>query len=59
MEMKESFWVPCPVCGSKTKTKVYEDTILLKFPLFCPICKNITTIDIIKLKMTLSEEPDI
>ena len=59
MEMKESFWVTCPVCGSKTKTKVYEDTILLKFPLFCPVCKNITTIDIIKLNMSLSKEPDV
>ena len=57
--MKESFWVTCPVCGSKTKTKVYEDTILLKFPLFCPVCKNITTIDIIKLNMSLSKEPDV
>lgn len=51
-------WVPCPVCGSKTKMKVYPDTVLLKFPLFCAKCKKETRIDLVKLKVVLSKEPD-
>ena len=26
--------------GSKTRTKVYEETVLLNFPLYCPKCKK-------------------
>ena len=53
-----SMWILCPVCGSKTRTKVYEDSVLLRFPLFCPKCKKETPINVVKLKMTLSDEPD-
>lgn len=35
-----SHWVLCPVCGGKTRTKLYEDTVLENFPLFCPKCKR-------------------
>lgn len=35
-----SRWIRCPVCGSKTRTKVYDDTVLIKFPLYCPKCKK-------------------
>ena len=52
---KESFWVHCPVCRAKTRTKVYFDTVLIKFPLFCPKCKNETLIDVVQLKMVPSE----
>lgn len=55
----DSRWVPCPVCGSKTRTKVYEDTVLIKFPLYCHKCKQETKIDLVKLKMVLSAEPDV
>ena len=37
-----SLWVPCPICNSKTRTKVYEDSVLINFPLFCPKCKKNT-----------------
>lgn len=53
-----SMWILCPVCGSKTRTKVYEDSVLLRFPLFCPKCKRETSINVVKLKMKLSDEPD-
>lgn len=53
-----SMWILCPVCGCKTRTKVYEDTILLRFPLFCPKCKTETVINVVKLEMMLSDEPD-
>lgn len=33
-------WIHCPLCTNKTRTKVNPDTILMKFPLFCPKCKH-------------------
>lgn len=50
-----SLWVRCPVCGGKTRTKVYEDTVIVKFPLYCPKCKREICIDVIQLKMVLSK----
>lgn len=32
-------WVRCPVCHSKTRTKICENTVLIQFPLYCPKCK--------------------
>jgi len=49
----QSMWILCPVCGDKTRTKVYEDTVLLKFPLFCPKCKKEMRVNVVQLKMTL------
>lgn len=53
--MKESLWVPCPVCGGKTKTKVFDDTVLIRFPLYCPKCKKETSIDVVQLKIVISQ----
>lgn len=50
-----SLWVPCPICDNKTRTKVYADTVLIKFPLFCPKCRKETCIDVVKLKMVVSK----
>lgn len=49
-------WVHCPVCGNKTRTKVNEDTILIRFPMFCPKCRreSIVTIE----KNCIRKEPD-
>lgn len=55
----ESFWIRCPSCQGKTRTKVYSDTVLVKFPLFCPKCKKEFLIDVIQLKIVLSDEPDV
>ena len=54
-ERKESRWIHCPVCGSKTRTKVYEDTVMFKFPLYCPKCKKETLIDVMQLKMATTK----
>jgi len=54
----ESFWIKCPICGNKTKTKVYPDTVLLHFPLYCSLCKKETKINVVQLKLTISNEPD-
>lgn len=55
---EESLWVRCPICQSKTRAKVYGDTILLNFLLYCPKCKEEVRINIVKLKLVLSDEPD-
>ena len=55
---KESLWISCPICDNKTRTKVYEDTVLINFPLYCPWCKKETVINVVKLKMVISDEPD-
>lgn len=48
----------CPRCGCKTRTRVLEDTLLRRFPLFCPKCRYecIVTYQNGNLKITL--EPD-
>ena len=55
---KESLWVCCPICANKTRVKVFEDTVLINFPLYCPWCKRETIINVVKLKMVPSKEPD-
>ncbi len=54
-DRKESLWIHCPICQGKTRTKVYEDTVLVKFPLYCPRSKEEIRIDVVKLKMVLSK----
>ncbi len=44
--MKQEKWLLCPVCGNKTRLKLREDTVLEKFPLFCPKCKQETLINV-------------
>ena len=56
---KESLWLPCPKCGAKTKIKIYEDTVLLNFPLYCSRCKKETKLGVIKFKIVVSKEPDV
>ena len=50
-------WVLCPVCGSKTRTRVTSDTELRNFPLFCPKCKSENLINVSKLNITVVKEP--
>ncbi len=54
-DRKESLWIHCPICQGKTRIKVYEDTVLEKFPLYCPRCKEEVRIDVVKSKMVLSK----
>ena len=41
-----SGWVHCPTCGNKTRTKVNPDTVLKRFPLFCPKCGREHIVDV-------------
>ena len=52
---RETRWIYCPICKGKTRTKVYEDTVLVKFPLYCPKCQKEMLVDVVKLKMVLSK----
>lgn len=56
--MKQTEWVLCPVCGSKTRNKIREDTVLINYPLYCPKCRQETLIEVKKLQVTVITEPD-
>ena len=47
----------CPTCGNKTRTKVNPDTVLKRFPLFCPKCGKEHIVDVQGQNIILSE-PD-
>ena len=51
-------WILCPVCGSKTRNKVREDTVLKNYPLYCPKCRQETLIEAKNLQVTVIKEPD-
>ena len=56
--MKKEKWLLCPICGNKTRLKLREDTILEKFPLYCPKCKQETLINVQQMNMSIIKEPD-
>ena len=56
--MKEEKWLMCPICRSKTRLKLREDTILKNFPLYCPKCKQETLINVQQMNMSVIKEPD-
>lgn len=49
-------WLLCPICKSKTRDKVREDTVLKNFPLFCPKCKQTTLINVQEQIVTVIED---
>lgn len=51
-------WLLCPICHHKTRVMLRDDTVLKKFPLFCPKCKRETLINVEKLNITVIKEPD-
>ncbi|MGN0513959.1 MAG: cysteine-rich KTR domain-containing protein [Lachnospiraceae bacterium] len=52
---QSSYWIRCPVCEGKTRTKIYANTVLINFPLYCPRCRKEIKIDVVQLKMVLSK----
>ena len=56
--MKQTEWILCPVCGSKTRRQIRLDTELKNFPLYCPKCKQETLINVKQLNTTVIKEPD-
>ena len=55
IENRTPHWIPCPVCKEITDVKVYGDTVLLNFLLYCPKCNNETLINVVQLKMVRCE----
>ena len=55
---QQTEWIRCPICGSNTRDKIREDTILKNFPLYCPKCKRETLIEVKDLQVTVIKEPD-
>lgn len=51
-------WILCPVCGSKTRDKIREDTVLRNFPLYCPKCRQESLIEAEDFYITVIKEPD-
>lgn len=41
-------WIYCPICNSKTRLKIKEDTEAKNLPVFCPKCKNTFVLDVEK-----------
>lgn len=56
--MEKAKWIRCPVCGSKTRDRIREDTVLINYPLYCPKCKQECLIEAKKLQVTVIKEPD-
>ncbi len=54
----ENIWIKCPICGNKTRDKIRPDTVIVKFPLYCPKCKNETLINVKQFNITVIKEPD-
>lgn len=53
--MKSEKWVLCPVCRSKTRSRIREDTVLKNYPLYCTKCKQETVIDVKNMVVTIKE----
>ena len=51
-------WMKCPLCGQKTRSKMRKDTVMKRFPLFCPKCKQETLIELENFLITVIHEPD-
>jgi len=56
--MDNTEWIICPVCRSKTRVKIREDTVLENFPLFCPKCKQESLVSVKQLNISVIKEPD-
>lgn len=49
--MRHSKWLYCPICKSKTRTKIRNDTVIKNFPLYCPKCKRESLVNVTKFKV--------
>lgn len=56
--MDKTKWILCPICGSKTRNKIREDTILKNYPLYCPKCKQEVLVEAKGLQVIVIKEPD-
>ena len=57
-ETNSALWVKCPRCGNATKTKVYPETVLINYPLYCCECDQEFKVNVVQLKMVVSDEQE-
>lgn len=50
-------WVACPVCGRKTRYRVRADTVAIRLPIWCHICKHETVVGIAQGKVNVLKTP--
>ncbi|MCL2286764.1 MAG: cysteine-rich KTR domain-containing protein [Firmicutes bacterium] len=55
--MNKMKWLLCPICNSKTRLQLLEDTVLENFPLHCPKCKQTSIIEVKKFIISVVKEP--
>ena len=53
---KKSKWVRCSLCRKQTKTKIYPNTVLIRFPLYCQECEKEIPVTIINHEMIICKE---
>ena len=51
-------WIRCPICSSKTRDRIREDTVLKNYPLYCPKCRQERLIEVRNLQTIVITEPD-
>ena len=56
LTIKSFRFLPCPICGIETRTKVLPETVLIRYPLFCARCGQETLLDVVEMEMVLSAE---
>lgn len=54
--MKKDHWIVCPLCQRNLQIKVYEDTVLLNFPVYCGSCQKEMIINVVKCRLQLKNE---
>ena len=54
----DTFWIRCPICQGKTRTKVHEETVLINFPLYCPKSRKEVLVNVVQLKMIVCDKQE-
>ena len=54
----DTFWIRCPICQGKTRTKVQEETVLINFPLYCQKCRKEVLVNVVQLKMIVCDKQE-
>jgi len=51
-------WLLCPICNNKTRLQIRKDTVIKRFPLFCPKCKQEILTEVKNFEIYIVKEPD-
>lgn len=54
--MRDTTWITCPTCNSKTRIKILPDTKIDSLPLYCPKCKQENVISVCNLKIIVNNK---